>query len=745
MKKLLLLLTILFAVALELSAQVTSIRPNIGFRGQTLTTTITISQFSPGASSPPLGYQDIYLQQGGTIIYTYNQYDLWTNVYYNTGFPFGAVWADSLYTNFDIPVNAPLGLYDVHVVTYDMFGGFPTPTDQVLLNGFEVKNPAGTVQGKVYFDANQNGGFDVGEFPLPNKWVTSSPSGGMALTDQNGDYIFTSDTGTIDIGVSVPAGFTQTSSPTTYNLSIPPSYTGKDFGLFSSSQVYLQYTSIFAGWPRCLTTASASAHIMNSGYLTMSGSVSMWFSSNATNISSQYPPDYMLGDTMVFNYSNLLPNATAIPGGTLTYTVPAAGQTVTIHMIDSVFDINNNFITIYIDSITMLIRCSYDPNDKTAIPEGSTAAHYTPIGNDVEYIIRFQNTGNDDAYDIFIYDTLDAAYDPMTLQIVGSSHNMNTQVETNGAMKFSFYNIFLPDSGADEPGSHGWLRYRIHARAGIPDPTVVENTAYIVFDQNDPVITNTTRNTLTALQFPVANFSTAAPTICESSCIDFTNLSSNGTSYTWIFTGSNINTTTNPDPTNICYANVGAFDVTLVATNALGSDSMTQSSYINVIQGPVGLNVIQSGDTLIAPAGYATYQWYFNNNPIVGATSEQYFATANGDYALSVTNANGCSAGLNISNFSVGVDALSLNGGGMIVYPNPSSGNFDVKFNSNVASVITIELLDKVGQVVSSKMINAFAGTNEITFRDLNLASGIYTIKLKTNDRIVTKLISINH
>jgi uncharacterized repeat protein (TIGR01451 family) len=744
MKKLLLLVVILFAAAIELSAQVTVVRPNVGYRGQTLTTTITISQFSPGASSPPLGYQDIYLQQGGTIIYTYNQYSIWTNVYYNTGFPFGAVFADSLWTNFDIPVNAPLGLYDVHVVTYDIFGGVPSPTDQVLLNGFEVKNPAGTVEGTVYFDGNQNGIFDVGEFPLPNHWVTSSPSGSLALTDQNGEYILTSDTGTIDVGVFVPAGYTQTSSPTTYNLSIPPSYTGKDFGLFSASQVYFQYASIFAPWPRCLTTSSASAHILNSGFLPTNGSVSVWFSSNASNISSQFVPDFMLGDTMVFNYSNLQPNTTAIPGGTLTYTAPAAGQVVTIHMIDSVFDTNNNFINVNIDSVYMLIRCSYDPNDKTAIPEGSTAAHYTPIGNDVEYIIRFQNTGNDDAYDIFIYDTLDAAYDPMTLQIIGSSHNMNTQVETNGAMKFSFYNIFLPDSGSDEPGSHGWLRYRIHARAGIPDPTVVENTAYIVFDQNDPVITNTTRNTLTALQFPVANFSTAAPTICESSCIDFTNLSSNGTSYTWIFTGSNISTTTNPDPTNICYPTVGAFDVTLVATNALGSDSMTQSSYINVIQGPVGLNVIQSGDTLIAPAGYATYQWYFNNNPIVGATSEQYFATANGDYALSVTNANGCSAGLNISNFSVGVDALSLNGGGMIVYPNPSSGSFEVRFTSSDQSIIQIEVIDKIGQLVVSKTISATIGQNTVSFDELDLSSGIYMIKLKTNERLFTKMVSIN-
>jgi hypothetical protein len=49
----------------------------------------------------------------------------------------------------------------------------------------------------------------------------------------------------------------------------------------------------------------------------------------------------------------------------------------------------------------------------------------------------------------------------------------------------------------DPEGSHGFVSFRVAPRAGLPEGTVIENTAGIVFDQNSPVITNTVRNTLT--------------------------------------------------------------------------------------------------------------------------------------------------------------------------------------------------------------------------------------------------------
>ena len=50
----------------------------------------------------------------------------------------------------------------------------------------------------------------------------------------------------------------------------------------------------------------------------------------------------------------------------------------------------------------------------------------------------------------------------------------------------------LPDSGIDEPGSHGFVSYTVQPKSNLVHGTEVLNTAYIYFDLNTPIITNTT-------------------------------------------------------------------------------------------------------------------------------------------------------------------------------------------------------------------------------------------------------------
>jgi len=61
----------------------------------------------------------------------------------------------------------------------------------------------------------------------------------------------------------------------------------------------------------------------------------------------------------------------------------------------------------------------------------------------------------------------------------------------------------LPDSTADYDGSMGYFQYRIKPLSNLPLGTQIENTAYIYFDYNAPIITNTTQN----------NFQTVVSTI----------------------------------------------------------------------------------------------------------------------------------------------------------------------------------------------------------------------------------------
>lgn len=145
----------------------------------------------------------------------------------------------------------------------------------------------------------------------------------------------------------------------------------------------------------------------------------------------------------------------------------------------------------YVDVECNAIIGSYDPNDKSAQPEGYGPNHYIYDDTPLEYRVRFQNTGNDTALNIFILDTISPNLDITTLQMGVSSHNYTWQV-TNNVLRVDFNNIYLPDSTTDELASNGYFKYSIQQKPNNPIGTMIYNQAAIYFDYNPPIFTNTT-------------------------------------------------------------------------------------------------------------------------------------------------------------------------------------------------------------------------------------------------------------
>ncbi len=83
---------------------------------------------------------------------------------------------------------------------------------------------------------------------------------------------------------------------------------------------------------------------------------------------------------------------------------------------------------------------------------------------------------------------------------------------------------------------------------------------------------------------PTAYFAANQVTVIAGNAINFTDLSQ-GQPWTWIwhFEGANPSSSTDQHPRNIRYNTVGHYDVTLIAQNMLGSDTLTLENYINVI------------------------------------------------------------------------------------------------------------------------------------------------------------------
>ncbi len=149
---------------------------------------------------------------------------------------------------------------------------------------------------------------------------------------------------------------------------------------------------------------------------------------------------------------------------------------------------------------------SYDPNDKQVKPEGLTETfHYVDSADVMEYIIHFQNTGTDTAFNVVIYDTLSSHLDITTIQPGASSHPYTLNIFGSNVLQWTFANILLPDSNINEPESHGFLKYKIHQKHGNTIGTVINNKANIVFDFNEPVITNTVFNTIGKIDSLITN------------------------------------------------------------------------------------------------------------------------------------------------------------------------------------------------------------------------------------------------
>jgi len=146
----------------------------------------------------------------------------------------------------------------------------------------------------------------------------------------------------------------------------------------------------------------------------------------------------------------------------------------------------------YISEDCREVTGSYDPNDKTGFPRGYGEHHYINKGQDLEYLIRFQNTGNDTAFTVRIDDVLSPELDITSLRPGASSHPYELNIRGTDTLEFLFENILLPDSFVNEVASHGFVQFKIAQKEDLELGTIIENTANIYFDFNAAIITNTT-------------------------------------------------------------------------------------------------------------------------------------------------------------------------------------------------------------------------------------------------------------
>ncbi|MBK9413386.1 MAG: T9SS type A sorting domain-containing protein [Bacteroidetes bacterium] len=352
------------------------------------------------------------------------------------------------------------------------------------------------VSGQYYVDINSNSVYDAGDQPLINRLVSDTVNNYFAFTDTLGNYEFLiADTGTFSYSPVVQQYYTVTPPihTSTFTL-LNTADSGKDFiaapipGLVDLQIDLIALTRFRPGFAMSYLLSYENIATAND-----SGTIIMVLDTNLTFDSASVSPDLINGDTLIWYNIFMEPNQAAniVIYATIDPTTPIGTDIVTTASVQNGVGVTDEYIDDNSTIWTGLTTGSFDPNDK-AVSIDKIYTNQFPNVPFLNYVIRFQNTGNDTAFTVVVRDTMSSMFDMSTFSMIESSHPAVVDFQPlTRTMTFTFSNILLADSNINETNSHGYIHYKVKPLSNLSDGDMIENTAGIYFDFNPPVITNT--------------------------------------------------------------------------------------------------------------------------------------------------------------------------------------------------------------------------------------------------------------
>ena len=156
--------------------------------------------------------------------------------------------------------------------------------------------------------------------------------------------------------------------------------------------------------------------------------------------------------------------------------------------------------------------------------------------------------------------------------------------------------------------------------------------------------------------------------------------------------------------------------------NAAGCDSVVT---LDLTITPFVATATDNGNATITASAGTTYQWIncTTNTPVAGATAQTFAPTANGTYAVLVSNGT-CSDTSNcvvIANVGIKENTVSA----ISVHPNPTH---DIVIVTMDASSAIVEVMDVQGKLVQTTQIKSGDPIDLSTYE-----RGVYTLRIKTD------------
>ena len=383
-------------------------------------------------------------------------------------------------------------IHDNHLIFTNTFYGSIYREELYFLNNFFFPN----VRGVAFFDRNENGRRDLFERTLSGLRIELREEGRSAYTNRQGVYGFEV---TDFEGKSLRAYENNCYEPIQEERPIDDSSRNYNIGyrLKTGLDVFNADLNINLSSTRCNSEGVAWLNIINQscdsiiiGKLELSLDSLIEFNSASV--------DYFLENgKYIFAFDSLQPGADFAVKLRIKFpSEEHTGEALDISA-EAFALVESNYHSIGSLEFSENLRCAFDPNDKNVRPSRPepTESNYTAFNEKLNYTIRFQNTGNDTAYNILITDQLSPKLNWSSYELISSSHEHNMEINDGGLLSFYFANIFLPDSIRNEPESHGFVTFSMYPYQDIAELDTINNHANIFFDQNKPIVTNTIVNT----------------------------------------------------------------------------------------------------------------------------------------------------------------------------------------------------------------------------------------------------------
>lgn len=348
-----------------------------------------------------------------------------------------------------------------------------------------------SISGKVRLDLNGNGCTDADSTPdYYQVKIFDGVSEKIKFTNKEGEYFALVGPGTYT--VSAPyAGTLFEGMPATASAT----FTGmnnesfvQDFCVTPVGEV--ADVSVIISAPLIMPGFDAYYHIYyrNNGNTIANGTVTFAYDTALQDYITAQPVEATsIGGVLTWGYSNLLPleygsiwvklhiNApTDVPAvnidDVLTYTAEIGMQGNDVNLDNNTSVVENTVIG------------SFDPNNIICL-EGEKES-VEKIGEYLNYVINFENTGNAAATFVTVTQEVDAdKFDISSFEVLGSSHNVDV-TRTGNRIIYKFDNINLDAAG------QGYVIFKVKTLQTLEEGDQVMNKADIVFDYNFAIATN---------------------------------------------------------------------------------------------------------------------------------------------------------------------------------------------------------------------------------------------------------------